>query len=384
MRRSMMPDNTSAPNSSVPTVGIVTWHCLLNVGSNLQAYGLFSSIEKLGYRASFINYRKPYQKENPLVAKAKDLMSRAADAHPGLLPPRLHYGARGFQRTLFRQTEVAYHEEGLAPYSSSFDVYVSGSDQIWSPKRFNPVYFLSFVKGDKPKMSYATSVGTESIPDELKARYKELLSDYLCLSVREDNASEYLSDMLGRKVLHVLDPCFLLEGEEWRALEKPLNTPRNYVFCYLIGRSEKYRRDVMEHAKRVGLRVVAYSEDPGDAEWADIHYSRLDPREFVYLVRNSEVVMTDSYHGMVFSLIFERQFVPFLRFSREDAMNENSRVLSLLRQTSLTELLVDEEATVIQPSIDYASVGARLSSLKEGSRKYLDTSLVDCLVKRNA
>ena len=372
------------PKIDAPNVGIVTWHCLLNVGSNLQAYGLFSSIEKLGYRASFINYRKPYQKENPVIAKAKDLLSYAADAHPRLLPPRLHYGARSFQRQLFRQTGVAYYEEDLAPYSASFDVYVSGSDQIWSPKRFNPVFMLSFVANGKPKMSYATSVGTESIPDELKSQYKELLSDYLHLSVREDNASEYLSDLLGRDVLHVLDPCFLLEGTEWRTLEKPLGTPQRYVFCYLIGKSKKYRRDIVELAKKTGLQVIAYTEDPADSEWANTHHSRLDPREFIYLARNAEMVMTDSYHGMVFSLIFEKQFVPFLRFSRVDAKNENSRVLSLLRWISLTGSLVDEETPADAPRIDYATVSTRLSVLKDKSREYLESSLADCLEKSNA
>lgn len=380
----MMSDKEANLGTSFPSVGIVTWHCLLNVGSNLQAYGLFSAIERLGYRASFINYRKPYQRENLIVAKAKDLLSYVADSHPRLLPPRLHYGARSFQRQLYRQTKVAFYEEELAPYSSSFDVYVSGSDQIWSPKRFNPVFMLSFVADDKPKISYATSVGTESIPDELKARYKKLLSDYSHLSVREDNASLYLSNLLDREVLHVLDPSFLLESEEWRALERPLNTPHRYVFCYLIGKSRKYRHDIVELAKRAGLRIIAYTEDSTDGEWADIHHSRLDPREFMYLVRNSEMVMTDSYHGIVFSLIFERQFIPFLRFSRDDAKNENSRVLSLLRQISLIDLLVDEETTAVWPSIDYAQVNSRLCSLKEKSHKYLEASLADCLVKSNA
>lgn len=379
-----MNNHKEIGDSAKASVGIVTWHCMLNVGSNLQAYGLFSSIERLGYRASFINYRKPSQRENCVVAKAKDLLSYAADAHSNLIPPRFHYGSRSFQRQFFRQTRVAYFEEDLASYSESFDVYVSGSDQIWSPKRFDPVFMLSFVGDDKPKMSYATSVGAESIPDELKTQYRELLSNYRSLSVREDNASVYLSDLLGREVFHVLDPCFLLESADWRALERPLDAPQRYVFCYLIGKSEKYRRDIVELAKQTGLRVIAYTTHSADTEWADIHHSRLDPREFVYLVRNAEMVMTDSYHGMVLSLIFERQFVPFLRFSRSDAKNENSRVLSLLRQVSLTDSLVDEETTAAQPLIDYAQVNSQLSSLKEKSHEYLETSLADCLVKSNA
>lgn len=366
------------------SVGIVTWHCMLNVGSNLQAYGLFSAIEKLGYRASFINYRLPRQRENPVIAKAKDLFSYVADSHPDFVPARFHYGARSFQRQLFRQTKAAYCEEDLAPFGMSFDVYVSGSDQIWNPKKFDPVYMLSFVRNGKPKMSYASSVGAESIPDELKVQYKELLSDYRHISVREDNASAYLSDLLCKEVLHVLDPCFLLEEVEWHALERQLYAPDRYVFCYLIGKNEKYRRDIVELAKRSGLQMVAYTWDSRDAEWADIYHSRLDPREFIYLLRNADVVMTDSYHGMVFSLIFERQFVPFLRFSRADAKNENSRVFSLLRQLSLTDLLVDEEKAVAWPSIDYARVCTRLGGLKERSREYLETSLADCLVKRNA
>ena len=332
----------------------------------------------------FINYRALQQKENCVAAKAKDLLSHVADACPKLVPPRFHYGARSFQRQLFRQTKVTYLEKELEPYGASFDVYVSGSDQIWSPKKFNPVYMLSFVANGKPKMSYATSVGTESIPDELKAHYKELLSDYRHLSVREDNASVYLSDLLGREVLHVLDPCFLLKSKEWRGLERPLDIPHRYMFCYLIGKSKKYRRDIVELAKDSGLQIVAYTGDSADADWSDVHHSRLDPREFIYLVRNAEMVMTDSYHGMVFSLMFERQFVPFLRFSCKDVKNENSRVLSLLRQISLSDLLIDEQTVIKQPTIDYPLVSDRLRALKEKSYNYLEISLADCLVKSNA
>ncbi len=370
--------------TAAPSVGIVTWHCLLNVGSNLQAYGLYKGIEGLGYQPTFINYRKPYQKENPLVAAAKDAVSCVAEAFPRLVPMRMHYGARRFQRKYFTQTAVAFYEKDLAFLSDAFDVYVSGSDQIWSPKRYNPVFMLSFVPDSAPRMSYASSVGTERIPAELQNDYRRLLGRYDHISVREDNASDYLTDLLKKPVAHVLDPCFLLEASDWAELEKPVAVPDKYVFTYIIGKSEKYREDVRRLADEKGAKVVAYTDVASDAAWADVHHSRLDPREFIYLVRNADVVATDSYHGMVFSLIFEKQFVPFLRFSRDDQENENSRVMSLLRQTELVDILIDEQTEVSQPAIDYPRVSGRLEKLKEYSRGYLETSLADCLEKKNA
>jgi hypothetical protein len=304
-------------------IGILTWHYYNNYGSTLQAYALQKFLKDIGYDNEIINYRNPAFGSNIVFKENIKVILSVINSFLRLNDYR-SYPFELFRKKYLKVSRVYYKGEDInaRPYSA----LICGSDQIWAPNVLNAVYMLDFAANmTVKKISYAASLGLTMIPDKLKTTYENYLKRFNNISVREDSGRDILRS-LGIESSVVLDPTLLISPLEWQKIEnKPGNIDGKYIFCYFLNGEHTYRDKVAEFSKLHNIKVIGISSNPKDHDWINI-LNNIGPREFLWLVHNAEYVFTDSYHGTIFSIIYNRRFVSLRRFSEKDSISQNSRI----------------------------------------------------------
>ncbi|MBR4949336.1 MAG: polysaccharide pyruvyl transferase family protein [Clostridia bacterium] len=361
-------------------IGLLTWHYFSNFGSMLQAYALLNTLKQMKFNAVFINYRDlKYGKSSGYKNKIKHLLSKFKVVLPKKYRERFYYPFISFSEGYLNQTEYIWDKEKLSSFSEKFDAIICGSDQIWAPNVFNPIYMIDFADGKKVrKISYAASIGLSDIPDDLCDEYKKLLSDFTSVSVRENTGMELLEDKCGIKSKVVLDPTFLLDIEKYKKIEKmPSGFDKNkeYVFCYFLNGDNDYFRTVKNYAEENNLFVYGVSSDSKDSSNMKI-VENIGPREFLWLIHNAKMVFTDSYHGTIFSLLFHKDFRTFKRFKSEDKICQNSRIFQLGEKFGISDFIIDSDSKInCSLKVDYDTFEEKLKAEKEDSLNYLRKAL---------
>lgn len=313
-------------------VGILTWHYNNNFGSTLQAFALQEILKKIGYAPFFLNYRK---KENP-IEKYKNIVrilrSYYLEITGNERAEELRYGFLRFRNKYLNQGKYTYDTESLSSQCKKCCAVICGSDQIWAPNVFDPTYFLNFVPKGVKKVSYAASIGLPVIPNDLVPKYSALLNDFDAISVREAVGKELLNHQCGITAECVLDPTFLLNKDEWIKFERKKYVPDyRYIFCYFLNENNNYNEIVKEYKKRLGIKVICISADNKNADEADLFLCGIGPDDFLSLIRNAQIVITDSFHGTAFSINYGVDFATLLRFSEDDYWCQNSRIYNILK-----------------------------------------------------
>lgn len=354
-------------------VGILTWHYYENVGSNLQAYALMKNIEKCGYDVKFINYQQKKLHDSQIKKCMKIFLSNINKRIPGLLPQKYTFKSFNFQKKYFRTTKTILNNEKLKEMNNLFDIFVCGSDQIWSPIVFDSHYFLDFVE-DKYKFSYAPSIGCNYIPNSLKSQYIELISKFDGISIREEKGKELLKELnIDAKV--VLDPTFLLTKDEWLQISSGRLENEKYIFCYFLGQNKKSRNRILKYAKSTNKKLIIYSAFKEDVLYCDERVYKIGPEEFISYINYADAVFTDSFHGVIFSLKFEKNFNAFYRFKENDKNNQNSRIINILEKFNLNNKLIAEDKELEMTQIDYKIINSKMNFLVEDSFMYLKGEL---------
>lgn len=360
-------------------IGQITWIAYPNFGTFLQAYALQKAISGLGHKCRIIeDIRFTY-----LYASKRHLLRKAAGLliHPfanfrwfrkrhDLLGPFNRFKKRHLSVDRTWKTEESLTER--------YDGFVCGSDQIWSPllpSHHGGFYFASFAK--KNKIAYAPSLGSTSIPEGQKPLYKEWLDSFCAIAMREKSASEAVSSVLGKEIPTVLDPTLLLTGEEWSRIAKEPKTKSPYILCYFLTYNSKYAEYAKNIGKALKLDMVFLGDSHEVSELSDVRLKGTGPSEFLGLVRNAEMVITDSFHGTIFSIVFNRRFVTLKRFKDSDPKNQNSRIENLFSLLGIDGFYseVDVDRGNVKFISDFDPINERLSQLKNESMDYLCKSL---------
>lgn len=249
------------------------------------------------------------------------------------------------------------------------EALVVGSDQIWRPVKYDAVnyYFLGFAKNsDILRITYAPSVALDEWPfnESTTAQLKELIKRFYAVSVREESSVKLIKDNLGVEAQWVLDPTLLLKKENYLAVCN--NVPQNkkpFVFAYILDMNEDKRQMAEKVAKEHGCSVCYLTADKVKAE---------DTIEkWLANFRDSEFVITDSYHGTVFSLIFQKQFYTFYNTYRG-----NARMDSLKKLTGLEDRFLTILNNEIGNSIDFVEVETQINRMRGVSVKFLKEALI--------
>lgn len=321
-------------------IGIITlYYNNPNYGGLLQSFALQQTLSLAGCEAEQISYDllagsiEGYSRNKYII---KNLIKRFV---PGFhcANSKCNSELRKFEKTIPHSKYVDY--QSIISLNSEYDAFICGSDQIWNPIGWQPAFFLSF--GNKPKISYAASIARECLTEEELAYLNKHTKDFLSLSVREKNNAEYLTEKLGREYKLVPDPTLLLTRGEWneRFPDSPVNG-KSYIFAYFLGFNEKQRNECIDYAKKLGMDIYfipymkkeSYEWDKNNIEYCVKDYS---VGNFVNVIRNAELVLTDSFHGAVFSCVFEK---PFYVLNRQLIGNEkpmNSRMETLFYELGI-------------------------------------------------
>ena len=319
-----------------------------NYGNRLQNYALQQIVGRFGFEPETILYRADiplYGTDRTGVAQKLRQWRSAGDAAYDvrrILRKRLNSRSyahleqarcdcfRAFTAAHLTTSDREYGAlDDLSVLDSRYDVFVAGSDQIWNPyyEGTNPFYFLSFARKSK-RIAYASSFGVSDIPAEQRPYYSALLNGLRAISVREDRGRELIEELTGRSAEVLPDPTMLLTREEWLAISKEADgrPEGGYLLSFFLGKDVlPVRRAVTDRAKALGLPVVSLN-DPGDPR----RYTA-GPAEFLDLIGNASAVCTDSFHGCVFSLIFNRPLIVFDRLGPDARRAMNSRIETLAK-----------------------------------------------------
>lgn len=234
---------------------------------------------------------------------------------------------------------------------NKYDYFFCGSDQIWNPsyRTTSSLAFLSFAKKGAA-VAIAPSFGVATIPEERRNNFAQWINHIDYLSVREVAGQKIIKELTGRHADVLLDPTMAIPVEQWKQLAKKTDCklPPKYILCYFLGCVDKeYKKRIKEYSKKMGLPVVSLF----NIEEPEVYI--LDPNEVLYVIKNASVVVTDSFHGTVFSILFHKNFVVWER--NEGGASMSSRISTLLEKFGLEErknLLADDFGNVEESKWD--------------------------------
>ena len=355
-------------------IGIVTWYKNGNYGGTLQAYALMKILQNIGYEVEFFNY----DSGNKLIAFIRHKVFNLKYYHSG----KSRKAIWSFVHKELNETPVLNNINDVSQYSSeNFDAVICGSDQIWSSLNgVSQFYFLQF-DNPKKRIAYAPSIGLNKIKDEYLGAFAEYVSSIPFLSVRETQGAEYIESVTGRNAEIVLDPSLLIDKKGWynlmsiEVLKRHKLTKGKYILCYFLGDDSKYHTYVDKISAKTGLRVVFVSS--GRKEYGKQHIV-CDPAEFVGLIASAAYVLTDSYHGTIFSVNTGTKVGIFRRFLEDDVLNQNSRIYSIVSLLGLEKHLInyDDSVDALMSMDEYSPESVqKLKILRESSLQFLITSL---------
>lgn len=375
-------------------IALISFTHIYNYGANFQAVALEKYIENtykkidckyICYNRNFIgaSIKWLWRKTTSQLIRINDDPSWTIKEYIKTVFQRLGEGLYAGTNEKFKKfwKLMSYDLHNGKPYRKSnlnglnkrYDKFISGSDQIWNCGKLDldTTYMLDFVTDDSKKFSYASSLGMREIPKKYYLKYKKCLSSFKELSCREQEGADLISELTGRDVIHVLDPVFLLDEEDWIKLSKLADEvciPEKYILVYTLSISEEFINAVKSYAENNDEPVLVISNN-------NCNGKSTGPLEWLYYFSHADEIFTDSFHGTAFSVIFNKQFSVYIP---DDSFFQDSkaRITGLLDDLEIRERIIDDTYCFEElKEIDYDSVNAVLSQLKEKSKSYLDKCL---------
>ncbi len=358
-------------------IGILTFHDANHHGAVLQAYALKETLKMYSEDVEIINYKQPYILKNNKLFNIN--FKNVKLFFKSLLISLLYFFIKIKKGQKFNQFRKEYLSVSSLSCDSSKeieykDIFIVGSDQIWNFKitMFDKAFFLDFCK-DSVRIAYAASLGTSFLSETDYTFIKNHIINFDHISVREDSGVESIKKITNQDVFHVLDPTLLVEESTWAALCKSKYSIKDrYLLVYELSGSN----DVMQIAQDVALKLDLDIYKIDDSLIREPYvYSKIrnvGPVDFLSLVRDASFVVTNSYHGTIFSIIFNKKFISVPNNYTGD------RVISLMRLFNLENRLVyncNELENVLRCEIDFEKVKEILEIETKKSLNFLTKAI---------
>ena len=341
-------------NGRNKTVGILTYSRSINYGACLQTYALQAYLKECGFSVEEIDYRaQGHSNHLGLFQRIRSFVWQKT------LRVLLKDRKRENKTELFQTKRIQYTEQVFRNFEDlkkchSYDYVVVGSDQVWNPKMIgkDSSWFLDFADKSK-KIAYGGSFGISKLPNEFQQFYVRNLRNINMISVREESGAEIVEELIKTKPLVVVDPVFLLERLQWEnILIKP--SVEKYVLCYYMPGFPKAEAQIARLARVYADRYKLKVLNVGKRETAKIQLGQdnqfgIGPAEFVGLVKNAEAIITNSFHGTAFSLIFEKKFLS-VAGHQSGCMDLSSRIIDFLSRLDMQEWVVSPlQQKIVEP-----------------------------------
>lgn len=366
--------------------GIVTFNSAHNYGAVLQVYAMQEYLKSLGMDVEVVNYRI---KEIDNVYKLYNVRRKDPKLIRGLKKVRKFLKVNVKERwRLEKRNNFEYFINNVLnttkPYATlqeiqkdflDYDILIAGSDQIWNTgltKGFKPAYFLEFGNKDTRRISYAASLGSDSIDEKYIVFYKRYLENFDFISVREESMKGILKELTNKPITRVIDPTLLLNKEVYDKMKiETKYKGKDYIYVHIIENDEKTYEIADQLSRKLNIPVL-HNRQKGlfENELGSNFHGR--PEEFISVIENAKYIVTNSFHSTVFAMIYERDFITIPHATRP------ARMQNLLDIAGLSNHLIEDVR--IMPKldtlkIDYKDVKKRLLKEREESIKFLKNAI---------
>jgi len=364
-----------------PRIAVITmYYKSTNYGGVLQSYAMIKALEKIGYSAVQVSYERGNNNKNrsviySLLKKGYHFL-RKMKLVLFNLPIQGSLNTKYKKFSSFREsiphTDIV-DDNNINDLNKVYDIFITGSDQVWHPNSFETAYSLNFVAMDKKRIAYSASIAHPNIPFERQETYKKELQLYYSISVREE-ISVSIIENLGFHVVRTLDPTLLLTRKDWETITPDSIFKSKYIFCYFF-EDDTYRREIVEKvANLTKLPIVVLScldnRNRIKNKWnVDKQIIDASPQELLALIRNASYIFTDSYHVSVFSCLFEKEFFVFSRGKM------GSRIETLLSDFGCRDRFIQEYEFFDVHTPRNLPVESSIQYLREESINFLKASI---------
>lgn len=387
-------------------IAITTSVSISNYGTKLQALAMCEIFKERGYKPTILEFSETdnftiFNKAKKALGNIIKRLILGKD-YLNLLKCKRVYGnvSVKFQSSIIKRYEsidsadkMIPHfryigtKEGLVQYAKKFDIFVTGSDQVWHPflNKKNLWFFtLNFAPKEGKRIAYAPSLGVDELTEAQARNFSLLLKGMWAISLRESSGVKCIQQLTDKHVSLVLDPTLLIGRNLWDKVisEEKVPTDKNYCLCYLLGSNPQHREICEVLAKKMNIKLLnfahfkAYNE--ADELLSGDKLYDVSPTEFIGLIKNAKFVLTDSFHCSVFSMMYHTPFMTLLRFQNNDTLSTNTRIFSMLQQFGLDNRILTDMRnldTIINSTIDFHKVEGVLASKRRESNLYLNKAL---------
>lgn len=373
---------------------IITWFENLNYGTALQAYSLQKYLsDNFNTNVSLIRYspdssqilkNSETAKEHftyRLISKIKriffDSVKKYNDTVQNDCKREIRIKKDKFNDFLsqIEFTQTVKTDNDLEQIKDAFDLFICGSDQIWNPQILDKNYYLTFAK-KKPKLAYAASFGINYLPEYSKKYIKDYLSDFRAVGLRENTVNGELSEICDKDIQVVCDPVFLLPIDSWNNFSK-ISTinEKSFTATYFLGDSKLHKKALnifnnMFNEKNIIIPQTYYTVKKSEKE-----NNSFGPCDFLYLIKNADYILTDSFHAVCFSIIFKKNFCVLYKHKKNNPFNQNNRINALLERLNLKDRIAENDKQVkniIKTNIYYTGIEIELNEFINESKEFLN------------
>lgn len=354
-------------------VGILTFHYARNYGAVLQAYAMQHKLQELKYNVEIIDYRNSY------IMSGIQLWNWKKKGIKGFLYAIVTFIFRAMKKytfyTFIKKRIVLspkITKNNLKLFAEKYNVLITGSDQVWNTKLTDNdmVYFLDFARGDILKIAYAVSFGDREII--LSEKYIGMLKKLDYITLRENAMQSILEEVIMKTVKICCDPTLLLTSDDWKNVVSKRNRKKPYLFLFMIEESP----ELLEYAKKVAeqksLTLVSN-------KYCFEFFMHSSPEDFLSWILHANYVLTNSFHGTIFSIIFQKQFLSHVK---SNDGTEKTRIIQLLEKCGLEHRTLTDIDCDLDTQETWDIVEKRIKTFRDISWNWVEEIL--CGGKENA
>ena len=358
-------------------VGIITFHRAANYGAVLQSYALQQALESIGVKNEIIDYRCEHieqhysPKPSVSIKHAKHFVLELMEA---LQKSKVRKVFDHFLNNYLCLSQKVTREE-LAILADKYNTVICGSDQVWNPISTNGdySYFLDFVSSDKKKLSYAASIGIDKWEDSSLNAIKEHLRSFDAISIREPSSLDMVESLYDGDLAINVDPTVLLEVSKWEEIAEKSNRSENgFIFVYMMQPSDNLYKLAESLAREKGLDIISISMSENKCSIGQ-NVKGASVNDYLWFIKNASYVVTNSFHGLIFSMIFEKDF--YWDYQTGKSMS-NTRFDMLSKQYGIgCRCFDDNKKPNDYERLDFQEIKETMKMQRLESLKYLENNI---------
>lgn len=368
-------------------IGILTFPNSKSYGAALQMFALYKICQDFGYDTEIVNYYNSWMKHNKHMsvgAGKNKVLFYGKQIAQDLIHSYMKFRFMRFENMMQKYPQLPFSDpQKLPSLAKRYGAIICGSDQVWNPDITNKdlSYFLDFCGTYTTRISYAPSFGVEFLPQPYTEAVCRELKEFEFLSVREESGKKLIHELAGLDAKLVVDPTLLMDEKQWRNYERVYSQAKGeYILYYTIRSSRSLWMHCLELAKKTNMKILRIGSNVISKQFLKedgVEYvCDIGPDQWLYLIHNASYVVTNSFHGTAFSVIYRKNF--YLEFSSFT----NSRLSNIVSLLGLKDRVLSDGVEITPSATDYSKTEKVLPELKAESMAFLENALKCAVLKQ--